>query len=364
MVDAERRLLSGSGYEVATLDFQNPTSRSSSFSALVQGPWNFGAARRAVGEAERHEADVVHIHNTWFALSPAVVPALRRAGFPVVMTFHNYRLVCLNAMLYRNGQPCELCVGGSTLPGIRYRCYRDSLGASTMASATIQFHRRRETWADGLSVAVVLTEFAKKRLLMGGLPDVRTVVKPNFVGDPGQRLEPPSKSTEVLFVGRLAPEKGIGRLVDVWQHADLGGLKLEVIGSGPLAKALEGRVQTKVRLVGPLPSDQVRAKMLGARALVVPSLWYEVQPMVVLEGLAAGLPVFHTDLGALGETSGAGGISLGSGDAAEMAVNLRKLKDDQLVDGTGGAGRFEFESRFSEQASLEEFDRIYRRALA
>ena len=85
--------------------------------------------------------------------------------------------------------------------------------------------------------------------------------------------------------------------------------------------------------------------------------------MVILEGLAAGLPVFHTDLGALGETSGAGGISLGSGDASDMAAALMELTSDQLVDATGRAGRSEYESRFSERASSEELNRIYQMAL-
>lgn len=358
VVEAERRLLSNAGYDVVATDFQNPTSTFGSLSAIAQAPWNRSAAERLINEAHRHSPDMVHIHNTWFALSPAAVVGLRRAGFPVVMTFHNYRLVCVNAMLFRDGRPCEICVGGSTLPGIRYRCYRGSLGASTMASATIQLHRQRGTWANDLSVAVALTEFAKERLLQGGLHPDRTVVKPNFVIDPGPRPKPPSASAEVLFVGRLTREKGTDRLLDAWSAARPEGLELVVIGSGPESDQARRDVPA-VRFLGQLPPDEVRRKMLDSRALVVPSLWYEGQPMVILEALAAGLPVFHTDLGALGETSGKGGVSIGLGDLAGMASALQRLVDGELVDHVGRLGRFEFETRFSEHKSLEALRRIY-----
>ena len=363
MVDAERRLLSDGGYELAALDFENPTSSADSISALTRAPWNRGAVHRTVAEAQRHRADVVHIHNTWFALSPAVVVGLRRAGFPVVVTFHNYRLVCVNALLFRDGQPCEVCVGRSTLPGIRHRCYRGSIGASAMASLTIQVHRRRETWSNDLSVAVVLTEFAKKRLLLGDLPPDRTVVKPNFVADPGMRTHQPSASTEVLFVGRLTREKGIDRLLAAWQDANLDGLELSVIGDVP--ETFPGNaVSPGVQVLGRVEPELVKAKMLKSRALVVPSVSYEGQPMVILEALAAGLPVLHTDAGALGETCGSGGLSIGDGGVEQMASALHMLTDADLLDHLGVNGRHEFETRFSERTGLEALGRIYAQAIA
>lgn len=356
-MDAERRLLSDGGYDIAVLDFENPPAASDSLSALAQAPWNRGAVERTVSEAKRHGADVVHVHNTWFALSPAVVVGLRRAGFPVVVTFHNYRLVCVNALLFRDGQPCELCVGRSTLPGVRHRCYRDSLGASAVASLTIQVHRRRETWTNDLSAAVVLTEFAKERLLLGGLPPDRTVVKPNFVADPGPRTRQPSASNEVLFVGRLSEQKGIDRLLAAWQDAALHGFELIVVGEVP--DAFSTNAPAGVEIMGRAEPELVKARMLGSRALVVPSASYEGQPMVILEALAAGLPVLHTDVGALGETCGTGGLSIGDGGLTRMTSALRVLEDADLMDRVGGMGRVEFESRFSELKGLEALSRIY-----
>jgi glycosyltransferase involved in cell wall biosynthesis len=227
-----------------------------------------------------------------------------------------------------------------------------------MASLTIEVHRRRETWMRDLSMAVVLTEFARERLLQGGLPPERTTVKPNFVADPGTRTSPPSASNKVLFVGRLSREKGIDSLIAAWQHARLDDLELSVIGAAPEMWSVE-TPSPGVRLAGQLEPEEVKAKMLESRALVVPSASYEGQPMVILEALAAGLPVLHTDVGALGETCGAGGLSIGTGDVGQMASSLQALTDGESLNRVGEQGRREFERRFNESAGLEALRRIY-----
>lgn len=359
VVDLERSLLGRFGFELQSLDFHNPSSTVATVGALARSPWNTSASREVVEKAQDFGADVVHIHNTWFALSPAVVTDLRRRGFPVVVTFHNYRLVCANAMLFREGRPCEDCVGGSLLPGVIHRCYRNSFVASALVAVTIGTHRLRGTWSEDLSAAIALTDFARDRLLLGGVPAERTVVKPNFSTDPGPRSQLPSASNRVLYVGRLSPEKGVVGLVDSWNQASLQGLELLMIGSGPQEDEIRDRTGPTQRLVGRLDPEEVRQEMLGARALVVPSTWYEGQPMVMLEALAAGLPIWHTDIGALPETAGRGGVSLGDGDKGSFVDSLERLDDDALVDRVGSAARGEFESRFTPERAIEGLRRIY-----
>jgi glycosyltransferase involved in cell wall biosynthesis len=355
VVEAERTLLEHSGFEVESLDFQNPSRPLASLSALARSPWNSTASGTVVEKARSWGADVVHIHNTWFILSPAVVSKLNRIGVPVVMTFHNYRLVCANAMLFRDGRPCEDCVGRSPLPGIIHRCYRNSAVSSTMVAVTITTHRRRRTWEESLSVGIALTNFAKERLIAGGLRPERTLVKPNFVTDPGPRLNRPSASDRVLFVGRLSAEKGVGRLVEAWQGGRPEGLELVIVGTGPEESRLRELADSSIRFAGRLAPEDVRKEMLSARALVVPSIWYEGQPMVILEALAAGLPVVHSDLGALAETAGRGGMSLGAGAGTESATRpvLMRLGDDDTVEAVGREARKEYEARFTPERALE-----------
>lgn len=361
VVELERSLLQQSGFELARLDFHNPSSTLATAAALARSSSNRSASRRVVEKARGFEADVVHIHNTWFALSPAVIRDLHLHGFPVVMTFHNYRLICANAMLFRDGRPCEDCVGGSPLPGVIHRCYRGSFFSSAMVAVTIETHRRRSTWSEYLSVGIALTDFARARLLQGGLPSERIVVKPNFVNDPGPRTEPPSASKRVLYVGRLSPEKGVVPLIEAWEAVRLPDMELVIVGSGPQADEVREKSGASVRLLGRLARDEVRKEMLGARALVVPSISYEGQPTVILEALAAGLPVWCTERGALRETAGRGGVSLGDGQVMAVVDAFQQLENDDLVNRVGAAAREEFEHRYTPEKAMEDLRRIYGR---
>lgn len=360
-VDNERALLSASGHEVGTHLEQNPTQGMPAAGALLLAPWNRSAAARVVEEALRFEPDVVHVHNTWFATSPAVFPALRAAKFPVVATIHNYRSSCLNAMLYRDGSPCQDCVGRVPWRGVMRQCYRDSVVESAAVAGTLMVHRLRRTWHRDIQVVVALTRFAADILVRSGVPAKLIEIKPNVASDPGSRASLPSQSDRVLFVGRLTEEKGIADLLGAWSRHPRPTLHLDVVGEGPLSGQL--RAAAGVSFLGPLSSREVAEAMIGARALVVPSRWYEGQPMVVLEAMAAGLPIVVPDLGALPEIVGEGGLVFRAGDIGHLAQLSGALSDDRLVDEKGAAARAEYQARYSEAAGLRRLEEVYRLAI-
>lgn len=352
MVAAERRLLSVAGHEVIPLDFENPPGSAEATSALARAPWNKSAAMKVVSAVRDESPDVVHVHNTWFALSPAVFPRVSSLGTPVVATFHNYRIVCVNAMLLRDGNLCELCVGRGPWSGVKFACYRGSRPASVAAAATIAVHRRRGTWTSDLAKAIALTEFARSRLEAGGIPAERIAIVPNFASDPGPRTRSASDSDEVLFVGRLSNEKGIRVLLDAWSQLADPHLRLTVVGSGPLLEEVKAKASGSIKVVGWLEPADVLQHMLSARALVVPSLWYEVQPLVVLEALACGLPVLYSNLGALGEIVGDGGSPFSAGSPSHLVTRLSEMLDGAEVKRMSDGGRGQFLSRFDTQRAL------------
>ena len=167
VVRAEAEVLRRSGHEVVQYQVQNPPGAAGAIGSLVLSPWNPLQARRVQHLAERIRPDVAHVHNTWYAQSPAVLWALRRAGVPTVMTLHNYRLVCANGQLFRDGAPCEDCVGASPWHGVQHGCYRDSMVLSVPAAGTIALHDRLRTWCRTVDRFVVLSEFAAERLVRG-----------------------------------------------------------------------------------------------------------------------------------------------------------------------------------------------------
>lgn len=366
VVEAEAELLTSVGHQVIPYVAENPVGAASTAASLALSHWNPWTARRLQAVARRIRPDVVHVHNTWFALSPSILAALDLAGVPIVATLHNYRLLCANAILYRDGHLCEDCVGSHPWHGVRHRCYRGSLAASTAAAANIAVNRALGTWSRHVRLFLALNEFARQRFIRGGVPAGKIRVKPNFVPDPGPRRLQPSQSRTILYVGRLAAEKGIQQLLSAWRELGATPLELVIIGDGPLRSVLEQHSPPMVRFEGPLSRAAVREWMLTSRALVFPSLLYEGQPMTVLEASAAGLPVLASRLGANVELLQA--VSdrwlVTPGEPAAWAHAIGTLHSGNHIDEAGLRMRELYEARFTEQIGRRLLEDAYRAALA
>jgi glycosyltransferase involved in cell wall biosynthesis len=360
VVRAEGELLTAAGHDVVTHLVHNPSGPVATGASLALSPWNPLAARELQGVIQRVRPDIAHVHNTWYAMSPSVFGALSNANVPVVMTLHNYRLLCANAQLFRDGGPCEDCVGSHPWHGVWHRCYHESALASSAAAVTVSLNRRRGTWERHVAVFLAMTEFAKERFVAGGLPGERIWVKPHAIADPGSRLAPPSASRTILYVGRLSKEKGPSVLVDAMAGLEDTNLELVVIGDGPERAALERRAGPRVRFVGFLEPHQVHDEMRRARALAFPSLCYETFGMSVVEAMAAGLPVIASDLGGTPEIIGdSAGRLVTPGDVAAWTTALRGLVDSASIDEAGVAGHRRWWQRFSPSAVLPVLEKAY-----
>jgi glycosyltransferase involved in cell wall biosynthesis len=360
----EAALLRRGGHEVVEYHVQNPRSAGAAAAALAVSSWNVRAARRVAEVAAHVRPEVAHVHNTWFSLSPSIFPALRKLGVPVVATLHNYRLMCSNGLLFRDGRPCELCVGSHPWHGVRYRCFRNSTVASVAAAGVIAINDARHTWTRDVDLFLALTEFARARYIKGGLPAGKIVVKPNVVLDLGPRPDRASRSNRVLYVGRLSLEKGVRELIDAWTAADRSPLELMVVGDGPLRAELEQQAAGRVSFAGRIHHDDVRHLMAQARALVFPSRWYETFGLVVVEAMAAGLPVIVGDLGGMPElVSPQAGWRVSPPESpGAWSTALDGLRDDAAVDRRGRLGRVAYEQRFSGDVGLRALEDAYDRA--
>jgi len=364
VVQSEADLLRSAGHHVEQHLVRNPPGVLRATGSLTLSAWNPWSARELRKRAQEEMPDLAHVHNTWYALSPSILRGLRQAGVPVVMTLHNYRLICANALLFRDGGPCRDCVGTHPWHGVRHRCYRGSAIVSTAAAATIALNQARHTWEREVDLFLALSEFAKHQYVAGGIPESKIRVKANFVVDSGQRETLPSESKVFLYVGRISREKGVDVALDAWKAIDdYQGFEFHIVGDGPLRSELAGRNVPNVRFLGSLPHEDVAAKLADARALLLPSIWYEGQPMVVLEALASGLPVLGSDLGGITELLGA----LGAGwlvtpsDHGAWSSAILRLRDDDMVDTAGRSARALYESRFTPETGLSELEEIYQR---
>lgn len=360
VVDDEAELLRARGHRVVTVTADNRDVGGMSRLALAADTiWNRDAYRRlrAVLRAER--PDVVHVHNTFPLLSPAVYRAARREGATVVQTLHNYRLLCPNALLFRDGSPCEACVGRAfPWPGVLRGCYRDSRAATAAAGAMAAAHRALGTWTRDVDAYVALSELARRRFVAGGLPEEKIFVRPNYLlEDPGIGAH---EGAFALYAGRLSAEKGIGTLMRAWAMLD-GRVPLKVVGGGPLEAEVAAGVPG-VEWLGPRPHDEVLRLMREAALLVFPSECYESFPLALVEAFATALPVLAADVGAAGELvrAHAAGLPFPPGDARALAAAAaRLLADEPTRREMGTAGRVAYECEYTAERAYDRLMAIY-----
>lgn len=361
---AETALLQAHGHTVRTLVFHNRDLEAlPHWQQALFAIWNPLAYRRVKQAVEAYRPEIVHIHNTFPLASPAVIHAARAAGSRVVMTLHNYRLGCLNALFYRQGQVCEACLGRLPWPGVRYACYRGR-GESAVVATMLMLHRALRTWSK-VDRFIVLTPFARRKFVNMGLPEAKIRLKPNFVApDPGPGL---GQGGYVLFVGRLTPEKGVPTLLRAWQNVTLPW-RLVIVGDGPLREMVQQAASHSSTLawLGWQTHAEVINLMHGAEGLILPSEWYEMFPLVLVEALASACPVVVADGGAPASLVRAGetGLLFRAGDAEDLAAKVRWLYEHPAQRASmRRAARADFEAHYTAERNYQRLMEIYNEVL-
>lgn len=364
----EVAMLRDAGCVVETVEVSNDDIRG----ALAQASAAIGvianaAGRRIVAEAiARTNPDIVHVHNFFPRLSPALFDACASAGVPAVWTLHNYRYTCASAVLFREGRPCEDCLGKPPLPAIAHRCYRGSLAGSAAVAAMIGYHRARGTWRHKVARFIALTESGRDIATRAGLPAARIAVKPNFVPDPLDEIVPPgAPRAGAVFAGRLSPEKGVATLIEAWRA--LPHIPLTIIGDGPERAALETGAPAHVTFAGFRQRPEALRAIAGAQALIVPSIWYETFGLVAAEAMALGTPVIASRIGALATlvTDDVDGLHVTPGDAADLArVAGAAFAAPETLERLGRAGRQTWHATMRPETNLTQLLAIYDEARA
>jgi glycosyltransferase involved in cell wall biosynthesis len=322
--------------------------------------WSASAVKTVRRLAREHHPEVVHAHNLFPALSPGV---LRGAGegAAVVVTLHSYRLLCLPGSLLRDGKVCEACLGHLPWRGVRYRCYRDSMPASAALAASLAVHRAIRTF-DHVTRFFAVSRFVKDKYVEAGFSPEQIAVKPNFAWPSPRRSGP---GEYFLVLGRLHPEKGVGTVIEAWRDHGAPG-RVVVVGDGTEAGRLRAAAPPSIEFTGEVPPGQVPDLVARARALLVPSLWYEAAPRGIVEAYAAGVPVVASRVGALPEAveDGVSGLLAASGDGAAWAAAATRLGDDSESERLGEGAYQMWRERFSPERGLLGLEAAYREAIS
>ncbi len=374
--ESEARLLREYGHEVTQVEEQtiHPDGLVKKLGVAVDCTWSRRWYEKFRQKLKELRPDIVHVHNFFPLISPSIYYACRREGVPVVQTLHNYRLLCSNAEFYRDGKVCEECLHHGLLRGVKYGCYQGSRLGTAALSSMVGVHRRLHTWSTKVDCYIALTEFARQKMIEGGLPAERIGVKPNFVlPDPGSKwTNAASNEAEeggyVLFVGRLVQAKGVLSLLGAWEN--IPHIPLKIAGDGPCREQVEsilkeGKVPS-VSYAGRLSRPDTLAAMKGARFLIFPSEWYEGFPVTIAEAFACGIPVVCSRLGSMAEivADGETGLHFEAGNTAELAEKVRwGWEHLGEMNAMGRRARQEFERKYTAARNIEMLEAVYERAI-
>lgn len=352
VVDDETALLREHGHEVVAWT-PSPEELRGSAHAGVRTIWSPDAMRHVGSLVRDHRPDVVHVHNLYPSLSPAALRAIPD-GTAVVMTLHNYRYACLPGTFVLDGAICEDCLGRVPWRGVTRACFRDSRIASAALATSIVLHRGVGSFGR-IDRFLAVSDFMRRKHIEAGIAPDRIAVQRNFASAEERRA---GAGEYFLYVGRLAPEKGLRFLLRVWERVEH---PLLIVGEGPELDHLKEVAPPHVSFGGSVPGEAVPDLLRQAKALVVPSQWYEGTPRSVIEAYAVGVPVLSSNIGSLSEAveDGVSGLLLPHDDAAAWARGVTELLDDRRNLELGAGAYASWEQSYRPDEAVRRLEAAY-----
>lgn len=294
----EKRLLLENGHYVSEYTRDNAELNQSLLKKLLL-PFTTVFSLKTYREIKRiicsKDIDIIHCHNTFPLISPSVYYAARKCGVPVVQTVHNFRLICANGVLSREGKPCEDCLSKGLGCALKHRCYRQSFIQTLVLVNMLWVHRLLGTYRK--IRYIFLTEFNREKFrgLLQECLDYQ-FIKPNF-----EHIEPASsdmiRENSYVYIGRLEPDKGIDFLLEAWEEET--ERDLYIFGNGMLQDEVEEACKrnSKLHLMGFQSKEIVLEYLRKAKAMIFPTDLYEGFPMTIIEAFAVGTPVVCSNIG-------------------------------------------------------------------
>jgi glycosyltransferase involved in cell wall biosynthesis len=330
----------------------------------IKAVYSIEARSKIARIIDRIEPDLCHAHNIYHHISPSILGVIHGRGIPLVMTLHDLKIACPAYSMLSNGSVCERCRDGALFHVAKNRCMKGSAFLSTLVMVESYLHRFLGSYTNNVDRFIVPSRFYFNKLVEWGFDAARFDYVPNFVDTdefepnfvPGDRF---------VYFGRLSPEKGVVTLI---RAASAAGVGLDIVGTGPLTAGLQelaARCAADVRFHGFLSGQALRRAIMAARAVVVPSEWYENAPLSVLESFAMGKPVIAATIGGLPELviEDETGWLFESGSIDALAARLRQVANlsDGRVRSAGEAAWQNVADEYSPRRYLDEIRDIYGR---
>jgi len=326
--------------------------------------WNTAARDATKKIIKDIHPDVIHLHNIYHHLSSSILGPIRESGIRCVQTLHDLKLGCPNYSMFTEGSVCERCKGGKYWNAIEHHCLTKLHGGNVLAAAEMAFTKTTQSYEKTVHTFITPSTFYRDKLVEWGEPANKFVV----IRNPAEVSAVPAKDGGgyVLFVGRLSKEKGVDVLIRA--AAKVPSLIVKIAGRGPEEAKLRELARSlgaaNVSFLGFVPWDNLIPLRDCAEALVVPSVWYENCPLVVLEALGQGLPVLASHIGGIPELidDGEDGWLVTPGDVNAWAEALHRVlrvsPSDRACMGERGRERIRIRHGWKEHG--EKLEEVYK----
>ncbi len=357
-------MLEAHGHEVVPFTLHNDAvATGGKLATATTAVWNGATYEELRRLIRTTRPDVAHFENTFPLVSPAAYYACHAEGVPVLQMLHNFRIVCPSAILYRDGQVCEDCLGKRfAWPGVRHGCYRGSRLGSAVVATMAAVHRGIGTWTREVDAYGAPNRFVHAKFLEAGFHPDTLHVHPYFLSSTPAAGD--GAGGYALFAGRLTPEKGIRTLLRAWEQ--LGPeVPLKILGAGAEATSVaEAAARCPwIEWLGWRPVEEVQSLAGAARFAIIPSVWYETFHRMHLDAFAKGTPVIGSNLGSMQAIIDhrRTGLLFQPGDADDLVRQVRWLlaSPPEVYAQMRVAARHEFEAHYTAKASHDRLIGIY-----
>ncbi|MFH1508437.1 MAG: glycosyltransferase [Candidatus Omnitrophota bacterium] len=367
MSDARNAESIYSDYFVSYRNFGQHKFNPNSFKTALAVIYSLEARNNIELLINKYKPEVAHLHNIYYHLSTSILKALRKHKIPIVMTLHDYNLICPNHSLFTNNKPCVRCVGGYYYHSVLNRCVKKSYLASFLACCEMYYCKLLNMYKDNIDLFIAPSVFLRNIMIRSGIGKGKIYYlpyainlddfKPNFVN-----------GSYVLYLGRITRKKGI---FGILESAKVNkGIIFKIAGDGEDLNSCRNYAKKKklvnVEFLGYLDRAALLTYIRNASFVVVPSLWYEVLGLVIYEAFASGKCVLGANIGGIPELveNGKTGLLFESGSPSDLAVKtdyLIRNPDYAITLGKNGLAKIK---KISDQnAHLETILGLYSRCI-
>jgi glycosyltransferase involved in cell wall biosynthesis len=365
VVENLSQLLNENGHEVAHFrrsSAEIPQMFLGNVRAFFNGIYSLSSRSNMSRYLRNHKPDIVHVHNVFPLISPSVLGPCRQAGIPVLMTVHNYRLACPSGLHMAANQVCEKCRDGR-----EYWCLLNNCEAHLFKSLGYALRnyvaRKLRLFKRNVTIYACITQFQKQRLIAEGFSEQRLAVLPNFTG------KVDANGANVLgsyvgFIGRVSSEKGVDTLMRAAEI--LPDISFKAAGAYEKMPDLPKRAVGNFEFLGAISRVNVGRFYSHSRLVVVPSIWFEGFPNVIVEAMMYGKPVIASRIGGIPEivADDAEILLFEPGEADDLAEKIRYLWDrPQLCRKIGQTFREKAVREYSPQKYYERLIAVYKKAI-